>query len=459
VRHFEDCTAFAKADLDRVRALVESGSLPGETAEKARVDHTRCATQLEGAKEHLAMLRAGPTVTEVAVAQTLVNEATARLALVQAKLDECVLHAPFAGVITSVLVRPGDLVTPRTPLLEIMDPASLVVRFSVPETHISNMREDAKAVVRLDAYPGKTFQAAISRIYPELARNTRTCLAEAKVLDPAVLMPGQFARVSVELRTVEDAVVVPDKAVLSTAQGDMVVFVVNDGKAIRKKVKVGLEEKEKIQIADGIQAGEMVIFTGNEKLKNGMPVKLGEQAPSGKGRQESAAALNRHEEPSGPTRKTPGRHALGESDVEPFLFQDRYPARLRVYDKAQLRYRSLDELCEFLLDKIEKHPFARYIATFDHYAHTTGLREGVINPEITGAKIVIFCFGKKVADPKILAVRPRAIGICETNTQFIITFLEAPESAPTETIAQWIRGMAETGPSGNGQADPGGSSQ
>ncbi len=459
VRNFADCTRFAKTDLERIQSLVESGSLPGETAEKARVDYTKCETQLGAAKEQLAMFKAGPTVTEVAVAQAAVDEAAAKLELARAKLDECLLNAPFAGVITNVLVRPGDLVRPRTPLLELMDPSSLVIRFSVPETYISNTHEGADAVVQLDAYPGKTFRAKISRVYPELVRNTRTCLAEAKVLDSAMLMPGQFARLSVELLTIKDAIVVPDKAVLSTPQGDMVVFVVNDGKAIRKTVKVGLEANEQIQLIEGIQVGEMVIFSGNENIKNGMSVKVGENTGTNKVKQGSPAKSNQHENPTEPSKPAPIAEAVGKTDVEPFLFKDRFPVRLRVYDKTQIRYSTLDELCQFLHEAIDNHPFARYITTFDHYAHTSGLQEGVLNPAIIGAKLVIFCFGKTFNDPAMLAVRPRSIGICETKSQFIISFLEASESVPTRTMEQWVRDMAQTEPSGDSQAVSGDSVQ
>ena len=279
VRHFDDCTSFAKADLDRIRSLVKSGSLPGELAEKARVDYVKCQTQLGTAKEQLSMLKAGPTKTEVAVTQAAVDEASAKLALAQAKLDECILSAPFAGIVTNVLVRSGDLVTPRTSLLKMMDPSSLVIRFAVPETSIADMHKDAEAVVRLDAYPKKTFNARIERIYPELQHNTRTRLAEAKVLDPIELLPGQFARISVAIRAIDGAIVVPDKAVLATAQGEPVVYVVNDGKVSMRKVKIGLEQAQHVQITHGVQSGEIVVTVGNEKLKDGAQVKMTKAAP------------------------------------------------------------------------------------------------------------------------------------------------------------------------------------
>ncbi len=279
VRHFEDCTIFTKADLERIQSLVKSGSLPGEAEEKARVDYIKCQTQLGAAKEQLAMLKAGPTKTEVAIAQAAVNEAAAQLALAQAKLDECILSAPFAGVITNVLVRPGDLVTPRTPLVEIMDPSSLVVRFAVPEIRVADMHKDAEAVVQLDAYPGKTFNARIERVYPELQQNTRTRLAEAKVLDTVELLPGQFARISITIRAIDEAIIVPGKAILATSRGETVVFVVNNDKASMRKVKIGLEQDRDVQIIHGIQSGEMVVTVGNEKLKDGMQVKMTKAVP------------------------------------------------------------------------------------------------------------------------------------------------------------------------------------
>jgi len=409
VRHFEDCTSFAKADLERIRSLVKSGSLPGETAEKARVDCVKCQTQLGAAKEQLAMLKAGPTKTEVAITQAAVNEAAAKLDLAQAKINECILSAPFAGIITSVMVRPGDLVIPRMPLLEMMDSSSLVVRFAVPETRIADINKNAKAVVRLDAYPGRTFNAIIERIYPELQHKTRTRLAEAKVLDPIDLLPGQFARISVIVKAIENAIVIPDKAVLSTSRGETVVYVVNNGKISKRKVKIGLEQEQNIQITHGVQSGEMVVTHGNEKLKDGAQVKI----------------INTPPKPE-------------EMKIQQIQFQGKFPIRNREYSKNEIRFNTLGELCQYFRDQIEQHPFARYIDTFDHYAHTTQLNDGIIADNILGAKNVIFCFGKKLTDPRVLSVRPRSIGICETKSQFVISFLETPNPTVTKTMEQWI---------------------
>jgi len=287
VRHFEDCTDFAKADLDRIRSLVKSGSLPAETVEKARVSYVKCHTQLEAAKERLAMLEAGPTKTEIAVAQAVVDETAAKRALAQAKLDECLLKAPFAGVITQVFVRPGDLATPRAPLLKMMDPSSLVVRAGLPESCAADIRKGTEAVVRLDAYPRKTFNARIERVYPRLEWDSRTRIIEAKVLDPVALIPRLFARVSVRGRVADNAVVVPDAAIVTTPRGQKVVYVVKAGKASMRKVTIGLEQGQRVQVTEGVQAGEMVVIVGNLNLKDGAQVQLGKAAPAPDAKKES----------------------------------------------------------------------------------------------------------------------------------------------------------------------------
>jgi len=280
VRHFEDCTRFAKADLDRIRSLVKSGSLPAETVEKARVDYVKCHTQLGAAKELLAMLEAGPTKTEIAVAQAAVDEADAKRALAQVKLDECLLTAPFTGVITEVYIRPGDLATPRQPLLKMMDPSSLVVRAGLPERCAADIRKGTEALVRLDAYPRKTFRARIERVYPRLEWDSRTRMIEAKVLESVELIPRLFARLSVRGRVAEDAVVVPDAAIVTTPRGHKVLYVVNEGKASMRKVTIGLQQDQRVQVTEGVQAGEMVVIAGNLNLRDGVPVQLGKAAPT-----------------------------------------------------------------------------------------------------------------------------------------------------------------------------------
>jgi membrane fusion protein (multidrug efflux system) len=274
VKELEEGAAFAKTDLDRISKMVESGSLPGESLEKARVVYVSLATKLASSRQRLAMLQAGPTKTALAVQEALVKEAAARLELAKARLAECVIAAPFAGVVTKVQVRPGDLATAKAPLLEMADLSSLVVRFAVPEADAPALATGLRVAVSLDAYPGKTFPAKVIRLYPTLDRRMRTRTVEAMVVERVLLLPGMFARLKLELAAVADATVVPQEAVVVTPHGEQVAFVVIDGKARQRTITTGVEAGGKVQILTGVTGGEQVIVGGQAKLKDGSPVRL-----------------------------------------------------------------------------------------------------------------------------------------------------------------------------------------
>jgi len=285
VEQFEECSAFAENDMKRIEQMVKSGSLPGEALEKARVAYVNCATQLEAAREKLKMLQAGPTATAVAVQEALVREAAARLDRARAALSECILTAPFDGIVTRVYVRPGDLATAKAPLLDLMEKDSLVVRAGLPETESAGVSVGASVRISFDALPGQSFGSSVTRVYPELDLKTRTRTIEAKVSQDIGVAPGMFARVAVSVQTERDAVVVPEVAVLTTPRGEKIAFVVNEGKAVMRRVETGLEAGNLVQIVRGIEVGENVIVAGHETLKDGAPVRLpggaGQEQPEG----------------------------------------------------------------------------------------------------------------------------------------------------------------------------------
>jgi multidrug efflux pump subunit AcrA (membrane-fusion protein) len=276
VRQLEEAAAFAKADYDRTAKLVESGSLPGEALEKSRVEHTGQQTKLAAAGRHLEMLEAGYTKTAIAVQEATVNEVAAKLDLAKARLSECIISAPFSGTITRVHVRAGDMAAVRAPLLEMADLSSLVVRIAVPEVHASAVHEGMTAQVTLDSFTGRTFATRVVRAYPELDRRMRTRTVELVLDEPAKLMPGMFARVRLVLDSVENALTIPQQAVIVTPAGGQVAYVVADGKAVQRKVKVGIEQAGRVQVLAGLEPGEKIVVTGQERLKDGMDVRVAE---------------------------------------------------------------------------------------------------------------------------------------------------------------------------------------
>lgn len=292
VRQLEESAAYAKSDFERTAKLVESGALAGEAMGKTRVEYVAQTTRLASAREQLRMLEAGSTRTALAVQQAVLGEAEARLALEKARLAECIIEAPFSGVVTKVHVHPGDMASAKARLIEMTDLSGVVARFAVPEAFAAQTRPGMALEARLDAYPDKTFNGRVIRVYPDIDRRMRTRTMEAKVAGIPEILPGMFVRLTLKLKQADDTVVVPLTALTTTPAGEKAVFVMKDGKAIRRKVKTGIEAPDRIQVLEGVDPGDHLIVSGHKALKDGMnvlvvePAKQGSKAGSGPAGQE-----------------------------------------------------------------------------------------------------------------------------------------------------------------------------
>ena len=123
------------------------------------------------------------------------------------------------------------------------------------------------------------------------------------------------------------------------------------------------------------------------------------------------------------------------------IFKDKYPVYTLELNKQEVAQKSVDEIIEYFKNKIEAHPVAKFIAIFDHYAHTSSLAEGKIADEIKDLKNIIFCFGKEIPNTKVAAVRPRSIAVCELEDKFVIEFLEAPNETLHKVMEQWSKDL------------------
>jgi len=125
------------------------------------------------------------------------------------------------------------------------------------------------------------------------------------------------------------------------------------------------------------------------------------------------------------------------------LFKEKYPIHTIEVIKSETTHDDIDSIIAPLVERVKAHPVAIYIGVFDHYSHTASLEGGEIAPKILDAKNVLFCFGKELKDPMVLAVRPRAIGIAQTPDGFILSFLEAPNEAANEAMKQWCKAVRD----------------
>jgi len=124
------------------------------------------------------------------------------------------------------------------------------------------------------------------------------------------------------------------------------------------------------------------------------------------------------------------------------LFNQEYPIYTTTLSKEMTNHKNISEILTALQVKIDAHPVATYIGLFNHYEHTRSLGEdGEIDDAILDAQNIICCFGKSLMDPKMLAVRPRSIGVAELQNVFVISFLKAPNPAANQAMEKWIKSL------------------
>lgn len=232
-----------KEELRRIEQLVKSGAIPAEELDMARLRVSRANAELSKAIE---------------------------------SAGDYEIKANWGGLISKVFVSDGYFVAPRETLVEIYDPCSLVICAAVPEKYAAGVTTGVKVNVRLDAYSNKLFTGRVQRIYPHLDPRLRTRTVEIILEESVRLAPGMFARLNVLLETVKDTVIVPADALISTPKGQAV-FVVEDGKALKRLVETGIEDGNRIQIKSGIRPNDQVIVAGNAKLKDGAVVRVLQQ--------------------------------------------------------------------------------------------------------------------------------------------------------------------------------------
>ena len=124
-------------------------------------------------------------------------------------------------------------------------------------------------------------------------------------------------------------------------------------------------------------------------------------------------------------------------------FKDEYPVYTHTLPKDQTSLKDVKEILSQLKTRIEAHPIATYVGLFEHYEHTSYLENGEITPTIIDAKNILFCFGKELLVPEVLAVRPRSIGIAEQKDDFVFSFLKAPNPAANEAMIAWVEALQD----------------
>jgi len=217
-------------------------------------------------------------------AENNLRVAEAAVALVEARLAKTEIKAPFTGVIGLRSVSIGDYVKEGADIVNLESIDLLKVDFRVPEVYMRQVKAGQPLQVALDAYPGKTFEGRVFAVNPLLDAAGRAVVIRAQVKNAdASLRPGMFARVRLITSESADSLVVPEQALVPQGS-EQFVFKVVDGRAVRAKVEVGQRRDGKVEMMSGVAAGDVVVTSGQQRLRDGVPVAIkGPAAGAGPG--------------------------------------------------------------------------------------------------------------------------------------------------------------------------------
>ncbi|HEY8579873.1 MAG TPA: efflux RND transporter periplasmic adaptor subunit [Beijerinckiaceae bacterium] len=212
--------------------------------------------------------------TTVAVQQTTAQRvaASVKVELARTRLEKMRLVAPFDGVVGLRNISAGNYVTVGQAIVTVSSLDPIKVDFRLPELYLAEVRRGQKVDVRVDAFPDRRFAGEVYAIDPLVDVNGRAVRLRARVANKdGALAPGLFARVSVTIGQRENALLIPESALAPQPTG-ATVYVVEDGKARVRAVKVGKRLPGQVEIAEGLAAGEVVVTAGQMRLRDGVAV-------------------------------------------------------------------------------------------------------------------------------------------------------------------------------------------
>jgi membrane fusion protein, multidrug efflux system len=214
--------------------------------------------------------------------------ADAQVALAVAQAARLKLLAPFDGTVGIRHVDVGDYLKDGADIVNLEDLSAMSVDFSLPERYLARVRTGQPVELLLDALPGRSFAGRIDAIDSQIDANGRALLVRASVENPgALLRPGMFARPRVVFAVRENALVVPEEALVPQGTRQFIFKVVDgaEGQKVSQRIeaKLGLRLPGKVEVLAGLAPGDVVVTAGQPRLLRGeaVPVRVVDLANPG----------------------------------------------------------------------------------------------------------------------------------------------------------------------------------
>jgi len=195
------------------------------------------------------------------------------------EFEEAKVKSPLSGTVGRLYLDKGSTIGLETPVALIARMDRVKVEFNIPEKDMVKVSKGQEVRVKVDAYPDRTFDGKVTRVSPVVDSLTRSAYAEVTLSNPGhELKPGMFAEITIVVNSSQGAMVVPKEGILENLNsGSSLVFVVEDGRAMKRDIKTGISQGGLVEVKSGLSFGEKVIVAGHHYLKGGEEVEVMKQ--------------------------------------------------------------------------------------------------------------------------------------------------------------------------------------
>jgi membrane fusion protein (multidrug efflux system) len=271
-----------------------------------RLDESKLAAQMAEAEANLKLSevtfgRNKQLYNERLISQQEFDQASALFAAHRAAVDlrrrqlqDTRIYAPFSGTAGARVVSPGQVISKDTVLTSLVDAGIIKAEFNVPERFLGEVKVGQSVELTVAAFPKDRFRGEVYFVAPRLDEATRTALVKAQVNNKdGKLKPGMFANLDLTVTTREGAIVIPESAIVRIMQDDRAtVYTVTATNTVAiRPIKVGIRLPGRVEVLEGIDAGDRVIVEGVQKVGPGSPVVAAPEkaAPKGKNEEEQGS--------------------------------------------------------------------------------------------------------------------------------------------------------------------------
>lgn len=235
-----------RKDKIRMKNLFEKGSIT-----KKRFDSASLFFEMSKSK--------------LAIAKANLNLAKAKYEEAKYFFDESFIKAPFSGIISFKYLNEGDLVSPSSPIVRMINEEFKIIA-KVPEKYLSKIKEKDEVEIFLENSK-KSFFSKIFKIYPEIDKFSKNATLEIRIKNKKIY-PGSYAKIVILLDK-KDVIAVPISSLIDKNK----IFVIKENRAFLKNLKLGRREEDLIEVKSNLLEGEEIVISGQHKLKDGKLVK------------------------------------------------------------------------------------------------------------------------------------------------------------------------------------------